>query len=154
MSSALAYLHDSMPLTSEVSTTLSVSANVAYEVFADASETPRWLPLVQTAKIITRHEDGRPSRVGFSAKLDRGAVAYSLDYTYDPKNLCITWRNLTSSSMILSGEARFVHLSSRASLMLYRLDVDQPIGQWDEQSDGHLASAVVADFREHLRRLC
>jgi uncharacterized membrane protein len=154
MSSALAYLHESLPLTSEVSTTLSVSANVAYEVFADAAETPRWLPLVQTAKIMSRHDDGRPSRVAFSAKLDRGSVSYSLDYSYDPKALCVSWRNLTSSSMILSGEARFVHLSSRASLMLYRLDVDQPIGQWDEQSDGHLASAVVAEFREHLRRLC
>jgi hypothetical protein len=148
-----AYMHDAIPLTSEISTTLPVSANVAYEVFADAVETPRWLPLVQSATIITRHPDGRPSRVGFTAKVDRGSMTYSLDYSYDPKTLCVSWRNLTQSNMILSGEARFVHLSNRASLMLYRLDVDQPVGQWDESQDGNLASAVVADFREHLRRI-
>ena len=37
---------------SEVSTTLPVSAGVAYEVFADAVETPRWLPVVQAARVL------------------------------------------------------------------------------------------------------
>ena len=34
---------------SEASTTLSVSAGAAYEIFSDAIEIPRWLPLVRNA---------------------------------------------------------------------------------------------------------
>jgi hypothetical protein len=151
---AVAHEPDPMPIISEVSTTLSVSAKVAYEAFANASETPRWLPLVQSASVVTRHSCGRANRVTFTAKMDRGSVTYSLEYQYNSEAMTVQWRTLSSSNMILSGEAKFVHLSNRASLMLYRLDVDQPVGQWDEDTDGHLASAVVAEFREHLRRAC
>ena len=42
MATALAYQAQT-PLSSEVSTTLSVNAGVAFEVFADAVEIPRWL---------------------------------------------------------------------------------------------------------------
>ena len=51
---ALASVPVVAPLTSEVSTTLSVGAGVAYEVFADAIEVPRWLPIIQTAKVLAR----------------------------------------------------------------------------------------------------
>ena len=49
----------------------SVNAGAAYEVFADAVEIPRWLPIVQTARVLARTTDGRPggwpSRAGSSA---------------------------------------------------------------------------------------
>ena len=68
---ALALAPDISPLVSEVSTTLTVGAKTAYEVFADAVEVPRWLPLVQTARVLARHADQRPSRVAFTRKLER-----------------------------------------------------------------------------------
>jgi hypothetical protein len=57
---------------------------------------------------------------------------------------------------VLTGEARFVPLSTRACLMLYRLVIDLPIldDMLHSELDQHPASHVVSEFREHLRRLC
>jgi len=155
MATALAFA-PSLPMTSEVSTTLTVSAGAAYEVFADAVEIPRWLPLVQTARILGRRDDGRPQRVSFTRKLERGSLGYTLEYTYDPTTYTISWSTPSTSNVVMSGEARFVPLSARACLMLYRLVLDLPIVDdlVSHELDGHPASLVVFEFREHLRRLC
>jgi hypothetical protein len=155
MATAIAFAPPN-PLSSEVSTTLSVSAGAAYEVFADAVEIPRWLPLVQTARVLALHQDGRPARVAFTRKLERGSLGYTLEYRYEPSTYTITWATPGTSNVILSGEARFVPLSNRACLMLYRLVLDLPIVDdlISSELDGHPASLVVAEFREHLRRLC
>lgn len=144
------------PLSSEVSTTLSVGAGAAYEVFADAIEIPRWLPLIQTARVLASHADGRPARVAFTRKLERGSLGYTLEYSYDPSTYTITWQTPATSNVVLSGEARFVPLSTRACLMMYKLELDLPIvdDMISNELDGHPASLVVAEFREHLRRLC
>ena len=59
---AVAYATPTRPLSSEVSTTLTVSGGVAYEIFSDALEIPRWLPIVQTARRIrtARCGNGHP----------------------------------------------------------------------------------------------
>ncbi len=155
MATALAFTAEP-PQTSEVSTTLNVSAGAAFEVFADAVEIPRWLPLVQSARVLTLHTDGRPGRVSFTRKLERGSLGYTLEYTYDPSTYTITWSTPPTSNVVLAGEARFVPLSTRACLMLYRLVLDLPIVDdlVASELEGHPASLVVAEFREHLRRLC
>jgi hypothetical protein len=145
-----------IPLSSEVSTTLTVSAGHAYEVFADAVEVPRWLPIVQSARILSRHADHKPARVAFTRKLERGSLGYTLEYSYDPTSLVVAWATPATSNVTLSGEARFVPLSNRACMMLYRLVLDLPIVDdlINSELDKHPASLVVAEFREHLRRLC
>jgi len=153
---ALASLPVVAPLTSEVSTTLSVGAGVAYEVFADAIEVPRWLPIIQTAKVLARTPEHRPAKVAFTRKLERGSLGYTLEYAYDPKTLTVAWTTPASSNVVLSGEARFIPLSGRACMMLYRLVIDLPIVDdlIESELDRHPASLVVSEFREHLRRLC
>ena len=145
----------SIPLASEVSTTLSVGAGVAYEVFADAVEVPRWLPIIQTARVLTRSDEGRATRVAFTRKLERGSLAYTLQYGYDPTSFTVTWTAPETSNVTMSGEVRFLPLSSRACMMLYRLVLDLPIvdDMISNELDGHPASLVVGEFREHLRRL-
>jgi hypothetical protein len=144
-----------VPVASEVSTTLSVSAGTAFEVFADAVEIPRWLPLVQNARVMQRRDDGRATRVAFTRRLERGSLGYTLEYAYDPHTYTVSWGTPGNSNVVLSGEARFVALSNRACLMLYRLVIDLPIVDdlVTTELDGHPASFVVAEFREHLRRL-
>jgi hypothetical protein len=144
------------PLASEVSTTLSISAGAAYEIFSDAIEIPRWLPIVQTARTLRRYADGHPQRVAFTRKLERGSLGYTLEYRYDPSTLVVAWATPEASSVVLTGEARFIPLSTRACLMLYRLVIDLPIidDMLNSELDKHPASNVVAEFREHLRRLC
>jgi hypothetical protein len=153
MATAVAYPVES-PLISEVSTTLPVGAAVAYEVFADAGEIPRWLPLLQAARVVSRRVDGRAERVAFTRRLERGSLAYTLSYAYDPTTYTISWSTPHGSNVVLSGETRFVPLSTRACLMLYRLVIELPIVDdlLSNELDGHPASYVVAEFREHLRR--
>lgn len=156
MATAIAYAPPAFPHASEVSTTLSVGAGAAFEIFADTAEIPRWLPLVQAARVVSRQEDGRASRVAFTRRLERGSLGYTLEYTYDPNTYTITWTTPGTSNVLLSGEARFVPLSGRACLMLYRLVIELPIVDdvIASELEGHPASLVVAEFREHLRRLC
>ena len=155
MATALAYGTAHSPISSEVSTTLTVSAGAAYEIFSDAAEIPRWLPIIQTARTLLRYPDGRPQRVAFTRKLERGSLGYTLEYSYDPTTLIIAWTTPEGSNVVLTGEARFVALSTRACLMLYRLVIDLPIvdDMISSELDKHPASQVVAEFREHLRRL-
>ncbi|MEO8706979.1 MAG: hypothetical protein ABI867_43530 [Kofleriaceae bacterium] len=159
MATALAYapsiFHEG-PLVSEVSTTLTIGAAAAYEVFADAVEIPRWLPIVQTARVLTHGLDNRPAKVAFTRKLERGSLGYTLEYTYDPSSLAVLWSTPAASNVVLTGEARFIPLSNRACLMLYRLVLDLPIVDdlINSELDKHPASLVVSEFREHLRRLC
>ena len=156
MAAAFAYAQEVVPLSSEVSTTLRVNAGVAYEVFADAVEIPRWLPIVQTARVLARTMDGRPERVAFTRKLERGSLGYTLEYTYNAEAMTVSWSTPTWSNVVLAGEARFAPLSSRACLMFYKLVLELPIVDdlLESELDKHPASVVVAEFREHLRRLC
>ena len=156
MATALAFAPSVSPLASEVSTTLTVGAAAAYEVFADAIEIPRWLPIVQSARVVTRHPDNRPAKVAFTRKLERGSLGYTLEYSYHPDSLTVLWTTPESSNVTLNGEARFIPLSNRACLMLYRLVLDLPIVDdlINSELDKHPASHLVAEFREHLRRLC
>jgi hypothetical protein len=156
MVAALAYAAPSGPLTSEVSATLSVSAGAAYEIFSDSLEIPRWLPIVQTARTLARHADGRPQRVAFTRKLERGSLGYTLEYQYDATALSVAWSTAEASNVVLTGEARFTPLSMRACLMRYKLEIDLPVVDdlVTSELDRHPASQVVAEFREHLRRLC
>jgi hypothetical protein len=155
MATAAIALSAPTPLASEVSTTLTVGAGTAYEVFADAIEIPRWLPLVQNARVVDRFDDGRAQRVAFTRRLERGSLGYTLEYTYEPGTYTVSWATSSASNVVLSGEARFVPLSTRACLMLYRLLIDLPVVDdlISHELDGHPASLVVAEFREHLRRL-
>ncbi len=155
MATAHAALPKPPPLASEVSTTLTVGANFAYELFADIGEVPRWLPILQRARVVERTDDGRARKVAFTRKLERGSLGYTLEYGYDPRAYTVTWSTPPSSNVVLQGEARFVPLSVRACLMLYRLVIDLPIidDLVAHELDGHPASFVVAEFREHLRRL-
>jgi uncharacterized membrane protein len=141
-------------ISSEVATTLPVRAEVAYEVFADAGETPRWLAVVQSAVVRERAADGRPIRVSFRAGFDRATLGYDVCYVYRPEQLFIQWSTTPGSAIRVEGEARFAALSQRACLMTYRLALELPIARSQNPShyDNHAASAVVGDFREHLRR--
>lgn len=153
MATSHAFQHD-LPLASEVSTTLAVSAPSAFEVFSTAADVPRWLPLVQRARVLERDDADRARLVAFTRKLERGSLGYTLAYTYDESTFTIRWTTPTGSNVVLAGEARFVPLSTRACLMFYRLEIDLPVidDLVAHELDGHPASFVVADFREHLRR--
>lgn len=142
------------PVTTEVAATLPVRASVGYEIFADTAETPRWLSMVQAAHVLERGIGGRAVRVSFRAGFERATLGYVLHYEYRPEDLTVAWWSARGGTIRIEGEARFAPLSPRACLMSYRLTLELPINDATVQRhyDGHAASAVVGDFREHLRR--
>jgi hypothetical protein len=111
---------------------------------------------VQTARTLARDPAGRAHRVAFTRNLERGSLGYTLEYQYDPTDLSVSWTTPSASNVVLHGEARFLPLSPRACMMLYRLVIDLPIVDdlLESELDGHAASQVVSEFREHLRRMC
>ena len=81
-------------------------------------------------------------------------LGYRVTYDYRPAELTVRWSTDDGSAIRVDGEARFAPLSPRACLMTYRLALELPVSraQIERHYDGHAASAVVGDFREHLRR--
>jgi Polyketide cyclase / dehydrase and lipid transport len=138
----------------EVTTTLSVPAVVAFEVFSDVLETPRWLPVVHSAQVLEWTKAMRPARVSFVGRLDRASIGYTLEYDYDPSALSVRFHSAAHSTVRISGEAQFAPLSRSASLMMYRLAVAMPLAQawFDPSYHRNAAASVVTEFREYLRR--
>lgn len=145
---------DPAPATTQVSATLPVGARTAFESFADVAQTPKWLSVVQSARVCRTDADGRPMMVAFLARLERATIGYSLGYAWDPTDLSVRWHTPVGGSVHISGEARFVPLSARASLFHYSLSLQLPFdGDWINASfTGNAAAAVASEFREHLRR--
>jgi hypothetical protein len=143
------------PITTEVSATLPVGAGTAFEVFADVGQTPRWLSLVQSARVTRFDDDGRPALVAFLARLERATIGYSLSYRWDATDLTVCWSTPDGATVHISGDAHFAPLSSRACLMHYRLSLELPFDtDWGGSGFGGNAAATVAsEFREHLRRI-
>jgi uncharacterized membrane protein len=143
------------PVTTEVSATLPAGAGTAFEAFADIAQTPRWLSVVQSARVVRFDPTGRPLTVAFLARLERATIGYSLTYRFDPTDLAITWSTPDGASVRIAGDVRFKPLSARACLMHYRLSLEMPFEtEWSNASfGGHAAAAVASEFREHLRRL-
>jgi hypothetical protein len=142
------------PITTEVSVTLPAAAADAFEVFADAGETPRWLRVVQSARVVDRGDDGRARTVAFRASFDRASLGYVVRYAYRADALALDWSTRRGSPIRVQGHAHFLALTSRACLMTYRLSLELPVSDaWmAEHYDGHAASAIAGDFREHQRR--
>lgn len=138
----------------ELSTTLPVAAGLGYELFADVEAIPGWLSIVRSVRVVARTAEGRARRVSFMAALERGTIGYTVDYAFDDLLCRVTWATRSDSSIQVAGEARFAPLGDRACMMYYRLGLSLPsVGEWGDPSfDGHAASAVVHDFRDHVRR--
>jgi Polyketide cyclase / dehydrase and lipid transport len=141
------------PITTTASATLPVGADAAFRAFGDAAETPRWLPVLQAARVLARDDRGRATRVAFVGRLERGSISYTLDYRFDDAELAITWRTAVDAAIQVRGQATFAPLSAQACLMTYSVSIDAPVGPWNDPSfEHHPASSVVTSFREHLRR--
>lgn len=141
----------------ELTVTLPVSAAMAYEVFCDVEQIPRWVSVISSVRILEATPRGRVRRAAFMAKLKNGAIGYTLEYDYRNAERVVSWWTPDQPAMRVGGRAQFNPLGDRACLMNYELFVDMPNGvmaQWgDPYFDGHAPSAVLGDFRDYLSRI-
>jgi len=141
----------------ELTTTLPVSADDAYELFCDIERIPHWLSIVHSVRVVGINAHGRAERASFLAHLDRGLVGYSLQYTYDGPARRVKWTTRNGAGVRVDGAARFTALGDKASLMHYELGLEVPVvgkRRWlDPFFDGHAASAVMHAFRDWVKGL-
>ena len=141
----------------QLSVTLPVSAAMAYEVFCDIEQIPRWVSIVSSVQILEATPRGRARRAAFMADLNGGSIGYTLEYEYRNADRICSWWTPDQPQMRVGGRAQFNPLGDRACLMSYELYVDIPSGVtagWnDPYFDGHAPSAVLGDFRDYLSRI-
>jgi ribosome-associated toxin RatA of RatAB toxin-antitoxin module len=137
--------------------TLPVAASAAYEAFCDAEEIPRWLSVVQSARVLSRTPAGRPLRVAFVGRLQHACIGYALHYRHDDAQRVVSWGTAPGSLTLIAGRAQFIPLGERATLMQYQLAIDLAEGAlppWiDPFFSGHATSVVMNDFREYVLRV-
>jgi uncharacterized membrane protein len=63
-----------------------------YEVATDIERYPDWAADVKEATIVSRDEEGRPSRVSFRAAAMGRSTNYTLEYDYDGAPNRLAWR--------------------------------------------------------------
>lgn len=136
---------------------LPVSAQMAYEVFCDLEQIPRWVSVVRSVRVLEANPRGRAKKAAFLASLARASVGYTLEYQYVESERIVSWWTPNQPALKVGGRAQFEPLGDRACLMHYELYLDLPEGAlppWgDDYFDGHAPSTVLADFRDYLGRI-
>lgn len=138
-----------------ITTTLPICSLAAYRYFVAVELLPAWLPVIHSARVLSRNHNGRPDQVSFLAEMTRATVGYVLDYEYDEANLVVRFSTPEDSAIKVSGWARFTPLGHYASLMEYQLRVDRgSLPAFDNSFfANHEPSAVLHHFRDYLTRL-
>jgi hypothetical protein len=140
-----------------LSTSLPVAAAAAYDAFCDAEEIPRWLSVVQSARVLSRTPAGRPLRVAFVGRLQHATIGYTLFYRCDEAQRVVSWSTPPESRVVIAGRAQFIPLGERATLMHYQLALEHSGDArppWiDPFFSGHATSVVMNDFREYVIRV-
>lgn len=139
-----------------LTSTLPVSAVAAYEMFCEIDRVPEWLNVTRSARVLEWDDMDRPVRVAFRAELERASVSYTLHYTYCSDRLEVSWTTRSGCGTTVAGSAKFTPLGPNASMIHYELTLDLAGGslpRWDDPFfDAHAASAVVAGYRDWLKR--
>ncbi|HWM86581.1 MAG TPA: SRPBCC family protein [Kofleriaceae bacterium] len=140
-----------------LSTSLPLDAAVAFEAFCDAEAIPRWLSVVQSVRVLSRTQSGRPQRVAFVGRLQNATIGYTLFYRYSEAERAVSWGTEPGSMTLVAGRAQFIPLGERATLMQYQLALELPAGAlppWEDPLfSGHATSVVMNDFREYVIRV-
>ncbi|HTE50707.1 MAG TPA: SRPBCC family protein [Kofleriaceae bacterium] len=137
-----------------LSTSLPISARLAYDAFCDVDAIPRWLSFVESVRVSSWTPDGRATRASFVGRLQRGALHYTLFYRHSDAEHAVSWGTAPGATTLIAGRAQFLPLGERATLMEYELTVELPedaLLPWEDPFSGrHATSVVMNDFREYV----
>ena len=131
------------------------AADACYALFCDVARVPEWLPILSSAVITERDDDGRARRVAFMASLRRASIGYTCSYRYVPDDHRVSWSTSPRASIVVRGMAHFQAVARNACLMTYGLDlrVGRGLPPFDDAPfANHASSATLADFREFAIR--
>ncbi|HUS66394.1 MAG TPA: hypothetical protein VMZ28_17775 [Kofleriaceae bacterium] len=140
-----------------LSTSLPVNVRDAFDAFCDVEASPRWVSVVRSARILCRTQSGRPKRAAFMARLQNGAIGYTLHYRYNERERIVSWGTEPGAMTLVAGRAQFLPLGDRATLMQYQLALELPenaLPPWEDPFfSGHATSVVMNDFRDYVTHL-
>jgi hypothetical protein len=140
-----------------LSTSLPVNVRDAFDAFCDVEASPRWVSVVRSARVLSWTQTGRPKRAAFMARLQNGAIGYTLHYRYSERERIVSWGTAPGSMTLVAGRAHFIPLGDRATLMQYQLALELPedaLPPWEDPFfSGHATSVVMNDFRDYVTHL-
>ena len=140
-----------------LSTSLPVNVKDAFDAFCDVEASPRWVSVVRSARVLSWTQTGRPKRAAFMARLQNGAIGYTLHYRYHERERIVSWGTAPGSMTLVAGRAHFIALGDRATLMQYQLALELPedaLPPWEDPFfSGHATSVVMNDFRDYVTHL-
>lgn len=140
-----------------VCSTLPISADEAFDIFCDIDNSPEWISVLKSARVLGRTDSGRPLRAAFLARLQNASIGYTLYYRYEEKDRTVSWGTAPGSMTLVAGTAQFAPLGDKACLMNYRLTLELPgeaLPPWEDPFfSGHASSVVMNDFRDYLSRI-
>jgi uncharacterized membrane protein len=140
---------------SSLTATIPRPAARCFELFCDIRRVPEWLPIIRSAQVRERDARGRAREVAFLARLEGATIGYTLIYSYDERDLAVSWRTIGGSAIDVAGRVQFGPLGERAALISYRavLALRPWLPPWaDPVFAAHPESAVVSEFRDFVLR--
>lgn len=140
-----------------LSTSLPVNVRDAFDAFCDVESSPRWVSVVRSVRVLCWTGSGRPKRAAYLARLQQGAIGYTLHYRYSERERIVSWGTAPGSMTLVAGRAQFIPLGDRATLMQYQLALELPedaLPPWEDPFfSGHATSVVMNDFRDYVTHL-
>jgi ribosome-associated toxin RatA of RatAB toxin-antitoxin module len=107
----------------EGSIEVSATPREVMAVIAGFESYPEWVSSMEEAEVLGRDRRGRGSLVAFKVRTAVGAAAYTLAYTYAPRDRGMSWTYHEGTLKDLSGSYELEPLDG-STRVTYRLDVE------------------------------
>jgi hypothetical protein len=107
------------------SITIEIAAPRCYELLASYERYPEWASGIKKAVILEKYPDGRGRRVDFEHDFFFRRIHYVLDYTYDDRNLVLSWVSTGGDTEVVSitGSYSFKASGPVVTFANYQLDI-------------------------------
>ncbi len=112
-------------VSSGVSRTVSINAPAekCYRMACDFSLYPRWSGVLDKVTVLETYPDGRGRKVSFQASILFTKLSYTLEYSYDDENLCLSWKSAGGDLVSTRGKYSFKPIAENRSSSTYEIDV-------------------------------
>jgi ribosome-associated toxin RatA of RatAB toxin-antitoxin module len=122
-------------------------------VIADFETYPEWVGQLEEARVLATDRRGRGTRVAFKVSTPLFPAAYTLAYTYAPRDGGMSWTYVEGTLQDLSGSYRLEPLDDGRTRVTYDLSVElnAPLpGLVKRQAAKQIVRSALADLKRRV----
>jgi ribosome-associated toxin RatA of RatAB toxin-antitoxin module len=122
-------------------------------VIADFEAYPEWVGQLQEVRVLARDRRGRGTRVAFKVDTPLFPAAYTLAYTYEPRDAGVSWTYVEGTLEDLAGSYRLEPLPDGRTRVTYDLSVglNAPLpGLVKRQAAKQIVRSALADLKRRV----